>query len=55
MEDKNKSKPENWRAVAGRKGGRAKVAKGFAKMDKEKLLAVSSKGGKRSKRTEGKN
>lgn len=32
------------RAAAGKKGGSAKVPKGFAMMDKEKLKAASKKG-----------
>ena len=32
------------------KGGKAKVAKGFAKMDKERLVEISRKGGTASRR-----
>lgn len=34
----------------GRKGGKAKVPKGFALMNKERLKEISSKAGKKSKR-----
>ena len=37
-------------ANAGAKGGKAKVPKGFALMDRAKLQAVGSKGGRISKR-----
>ena len=35
------------RRANGRKGGQARVAKGFAKMDAIKLKEITSKGGKR--------
>ena len=36
-------------SVAGRKGGLAKVPKGFAKMEKEKAKEIQSKGGRGKK------
>lgn len=45
-----KKKPDpairEYLAEIGRRGGEAKVAKGFAKMPKTQLLAVASQGGK---------
>ena len=33
------------------KGGQAKVAKGFAKIERERLIAISSKGGSSPRKT----